>query len=691
MTGAPLPTDFVVIIDNSKSITPPEQVLIRETTMLIADLADPGDRVSVITFGQDARLVASAQIQSDADRTGFKRDVRARVDFAENYSDIRKGIRVLAQNRDKLFRGKGQSVRAVILLSDGKLEPANRQTREAVLEMQADLREALSDTEIQAVVLGDTTSRDPILQLDSRNINGQVLMREYIARSPDRFFHAKSLDQILDVAVAILHKAKGISSLGQEGQAEFRIDDTVESMSFIVRKRATDGKTICQSSDIALRWPGGEPVTLAKRGSLTGDVLYWSADYQYFDLVVVRKPPKGLWSIALQNGATPQVLSKINTPIELRFSARDHYFLNEADTLTAWLFNRRSGEVSKAPYEIQAHVGTDGALAASNVYIPLRAQGETGQYTLAVPGDLTAGLKRERARGTIALELIARRRETPGSPQLDAWFIRRSAAMRIEMVEPFIHWKMQESQLTQIPLRSVVLTYGGEENVPRVDPAAPAQPYHPVFDAPPRLTVSVERFDEKTKGYTPEGRKTMEGRPEQHTRVYRADHPLPQTGTYRYAYQLEGTTKQGRFVMVSPWYGFTARYCWECVGGALAAMLLLAYWHSAWSATLRGQILARVVGGAVASIPVRPTRSFTSTAIASLNQPNAPRFTLRAWRLFYVLRKRVTLTMLSGEATLDRQRIAGGQSISVSPYGKHTLKLTKADGSVVEVEMTLRV
>lgn len=657
--------------------------------MLLADLADPGDRVSVITFGKDARVAASVQIQNDADRVSFKRQVRARVDFTENYSDIRKGIRRLAENQDTVFRGKDQSVRVVILLSDGKLEPADGKTPEAFQEIQADLKGALADVGVYAVALGDTTSRHVILRDDGREVNGQILMRDYIARSPDRFFHARSLDQLLDVAVLVLNKSKGISSLGEEGKSEVRVDDTVEAMTLIVRKRTTDGKTLLQSSDIAVHWPGGQPVTADNRGGLSGDALYWSEDYHYFDLLVVRKPVKGSWAVTLRTGETPQVLSKISTPIELRVSARDRYYLNEAASLTAGLFNRRTGAVSRGPYEIRAHVAADGALAASNLFIPLQPEGDSGQFALSMPGDLLAGLGQNRPRGPILVELIAQRREAPGSSSLDPWFIRRSAPLRVELIEPFIEWTTQPARLTRIPFRPSPLTFGAKERLP--GNGAPAGTHPPRFDSPPRLTVSIQRLDQKAQAYRPHAQTTLEGAPEQSARVYRAQIPISETAAYRYAYRLEGTTRLGRFVIESPWYGFGVRFCWECVGTAAAALLALGGWHSGRSARLKGQVAARSAGGGVASVTIRPARSFSSTAIPPLNQPGVPRFTLVPRRLFYVLAKRVRLTVSGGEGALDGRRIPAGQAVAFRPAGKHKLRLTHPDGSVTEIEMTLRV
>ncbi len=101
-------TEFVVLIDNSRSISPPEQIIIREATLLLADLADIGDRLSVITFGENARLVTSRQLQGDSDRLAFKNDVRQGVNFTEKLSDIRAGLRLLVQDRSRLVPDGGR-------------------------------------------------------------------------------------------------------------------------------------------------------------------------------------------------------------------------------------------------------------------------------------------------------------------------------------------------------------------------------------------------------------------------------------------------------------------------------------------------------------------------------------------------------------------------------------------------------
>ena len=330
-------TNFIVCIDNSRSIKGQERIIIRETTMLLADLADEGDRISVITFGKGANLAASSHIRSNNDRIDFKNQIRQSVNFNENYSDIRAGIKFLAKSAKSPLRHKGFTP-YIIILSDGKLEPADRKVKQAYNEMKELLQGTLANIDRYAIVLGNTYCNDVILK---PNLTGLILMRKDIAGSPDRFFHAERLDHLLKITVNILSKVKGITSLGEKKNTnQFKIDNSVESMTLIVRKKSTDGSALCNSSDIILNKPERVPEN-------TSESIYRSSDYVYVDLIVVRNPREGMWSITLANGNQPEVLSKIITPLELRSSFRDKYYLNELSTIRAWIFNKRTLQVEK--------------------------------------------------------------------------------------------------------------------------------------------------------------------------------------------------------------------------------------------------------------------------------------------------------------------------------------------------------
>ena len=65
---------------------------------------------------------------------------------------------------------------------------------------------------------------------------------------------------------------------------------------------------------------------------------------------MVRNPRPGEWRVTLSNGQTPQVLSKIDTPIQLNAKAKPAYYLNESGVLWAWLFDAKQQAASRADF-----------------------------------------------------------------------------------------------------------------------------------------------------------------------------------------------------------------------------------------------------------------------------------------------------------------------------------------------------
>jgi hypothetical protein len=669
----PLASDFVVCIDNSRSIRGAEQTLIRETTMLLADLADPGDRVSVITFGKEARLAASALIRTDEDRRAFKDQVRQKVDFGENFSDIRLGIRLLAERKAELLRPTG-SIPAVILLTDGKLEPADRNTKAAFEQLQKDLSGPLAQIAVYAVVLGDTTSNDTILP----GINGKLLMEKHVARSPKRYFHARVLDQLLEIAILILNRTKGITSFGEKDRTEFKSDKYVDAMTLIVRKKSVDGKSLLESSDIRLEYPGAtEPATVQNavelfRGSDTS--VYWSNDYQHFDLIVVKKPKPGPWRIRSAEGGVPETLSKIATSLELRSSARGHYFLNESSPLEAWLYDKKSLEESKQPFQIQARLAKDGELEQSQVYVNLRPAAGTGRYFLEVPAELDKALELGGAPATVAVQLVAQERAGPDSTELDPWFIRRSELISVQLVEPFVEWDLQKPRIPLMPARSPPMSFGATLDT--------AHAFYPDYEVHPRLTVSIERFDEESKAYQPYVKNALEGKADGTKLAYRFELPSPGRGAYRYRYRLDGVTRTaGSFAIESPWYSFRLQYGWLALAAGLA-LLGLAYWVS-----------NRIVrlGGQVRKIRPEPKSLATLRRRVQNIEEDGVGFQLRA-RSFFLLGNRVKLKMLRGNATVAGERLSpAAKPKTLRARRDHKMTFTRKDGSEVEIKINARV
>lgn len=676
----PLSTDFVVCIDNSGSISPTEQALVRETTMLLADLVDAGDWISVITFGNGARIGASVMIQSDADRLAFRQHVRTALNFTESFSDISAGLKTIARNRDSLFRPSGQSNRAVILLSDGKLEPSDGTAAAAFEQMRVDLQGPLAGIDIYAVVLGDRTSRDQVLVRAGERISGQMLMQNYIASSANRYYHAMNLNQVLDAAVYILNDTKGISSLGEKGATRFRIDDSVESLSLIVRKRSADGNQICRSSDIRLTWPGGEPISVQNIPTALGGAGYWNHEYEFFDLIIVRKPQPGIWEVQALNQGTAEVLSKVMTPIELRLERRDDYFLNEDASLTAWLFNRRDGTASKAPYRLQAHIAQNGDMKGSNIFLPLKSVEGTDQYAMRIPADLRSAVTLGAAGSKVTMELIAERRKAEGNEELDPWFVRRSQPFSINVTPPFADWTLRQSRLTRVPITGTLISYpnpfdhSSDLFGAKVDPT---KTNYPDFQTPPRLTLRLIGPNSHTDGNgTLPDEVTIDPVIEKNALIYRLNRPIDNTGVWIYSYRLFGTTERGPFAISSPAFTISVRYGYEFM--MLIGLFLLGVLHfiSNRLARLLGQVV--VAGGQVTTLRRKAER--VSVGMAEIQ--------LTAVSLF-LFRKRINVQIIKGQLLLGGIVKNTGEKFNLAPKKRHAAVLIQSDERQTQIQIQI--
>lgn len=667
-------TEFVVCIDNSRSIKPPEQVLIREATMLLADLADQGDRLSVITFGEAARLVVSTEIQSDEDRRVFKGAVQSQVDFSENYSDIRAGLSLLAERRQELFT-EADAVHAAIVFSDGRLEPRDGDTEAAFSEIQQDLEGPLANLELYAVVLGDTYSKRPIDRLD---FDGRTLMHQHLASSANHFYHAKQLDQLFEVAVLILKKTKGISSLGEEGGDRFRIDGTVQSMTLIVRKRP--GDTV-RASDLPIAdeirlAPPEEGASAATADAGAGsESIYRSSDYQHFDLFVVRRPRPGIWQVVLDGGAQPAVLSKIASPINLMVDARDSYYRNEAGALLSWLTNSSTGSVERGDYQLRARIARPGELVSSETYVDLARDAATGQFFLAIPSGLHDVFQQGGVPEVVAIEIVA---QNPADP----WFLRRTEPIAITFKPPLINWVSPGPVVRSVPGIPAQLLFGGDFDEALYRESG--------FEVLPTLTVTVEQYNESSGQFTPYYETTEELVVADS--AHRFEIPLqdPENGSFRYGYYMRGSSEAGLVGIRSPWSALRVEPNWPLLGAIAVVALLLLQLLGSLIARLRGRLQIEVTGPApgFTTVSVRPRRVFDSASVREIDLGTA-HFRIQAKRYLLFI-KRLRFTALAGYTKLNKQPLKPGAKRLLKARGRNEAFITDDEGREIQVKIMLR-
>lgn len=651
---APKADHFLLCIDNSRSIRGQEQIIIRETAMLLADLAERGDRVTIITFGKQARVAAYGVMDSNQGRVRFKRKINKVIDFRENYSDIRAGLKTVA---DQLALPALDKYRPhLIVLSDGKLEPHGGRTADAFAEMTDLLGSQLAGRRRYAVVLGDKYTHDKIVKsVDGRPLTGKRVMEEYVASTPKHFFHARKLDQLLPITVQILNRTKGSSAIGKEAKStRFRIDSTVQSMTLVIRKRSLNGTVLCTSADIRIIPPVGAPES-------SGETIYRSSDYRYFDLAVVRRPAEGIWSVSLENGGKPEVLSNIVTPVKLHHEIAPHYYTNEFALGRVWLYDASASKVLQDPsIQIKAQISTAKSADNAPVYLDLLRDNQSGQFFLEMPGDVMNVLSDDRKDNGVTLSFIAQRFK-PGTTELDPWFLRQSPSLSVSLVEPFIHWTQAAQRPVKWPFVSTSLIFGA-----LLDPKLPE---HPRFETPPRLQFVLERHDPERQVFDTIREITLDGQSASNQRVFKTPIELGElpAGAYRYRYRLADSVLAGggAFTLASPTFSFqVTSYAadswpfWAVCGGVLVIFL---FSLSGMTAKMQGTMSTNGASQMVHG-------KMYASEISYRN-----RFTLKAKKLLFV-KSAIVLKVTAGFVKVDGQLVGQGQSLKLYPAQRHTIE-----------------
>ena len=199
--------------------------------------------------------------------------------------------------------------------------------------------------------------------------------------------------------------------------------------------------------------------------------------------------------MALDSGAQPVVLSKIDSPINLKVDARDSYYRNEAGSMQTWLTNAQTGSVERGDYRLRARVALPGELASSETYVDLARDEATGQFFLAMPAGLQAAFAEGGLPDAVAVEIVAQ-------SDTDPWFLRRSEPFDVTFRPPLVHWRLPGPVDRRLPGIANPLEFGGDfdESLYR----------ETGFEVLPKLTLTVERYDEKSGQFGPYYETTQE-------------------------------------------------------------------------------------------------------------------------------------------------------------------------------------
>jgi Mg-chelatase subunit ChlD len=469
-----LPLDYLFMIDNSGSIpSGASREFAREAIKAFAELTEPNDRIAIIAFDENARVLVNRVIRNQEDREAIKQAAERGLTFGGSYTDISQPFLYLSSHKGELIRGRGYRL-AVILLTDGKIEPRPpRTTKQAYDDIIASLSPEMPS---YTIGLGEREINDKFLG----EVTGFILLRDKIANATrGRFYHIQSVNELVEAYFKILRATKEISET--KGLHFFTVDESTKKITALVLKK-TATEEICTTQDIFIQDPSMQKVSFDNYSG-----FYQTQNLQtrigwhqgkYYDMITIDLPFLGKWQISLKDGREPKLVSLLKTMVNLRYDVRPSYWHNEKKMVTAWLYDERAKSLSQHPYKVIAKFDQEKEFDKSHHYI---------EFQRAKDNIYLAQLKADRV-DDFLLQITAENGER--------FFYRMSEPISFNIRKSYFDFSFPAERVIKSKFFNWIMGWKGISFNTVID--TKAKNYIP-FQKDPEVFLHLERIDEKGK------------------------------------------------------------------------------------------------------------------------------------------------------------------------------------------------
>ena len=300
--------DSVIAMDSSGSMkkTDPEE-LRKPAAKLFINLLNDDDQLSVISFSEEAHpITILSRLNTE---TNKNRALRAADKTSSNgaytniYAAIKKAIEFLrtshSMNRQPI----------ILLLSDGKNDVgATDLSQELNDKIKTELVPELIKYKIKIYSIAFTSDSD------------QTLLQE-IADATNGHYALAENDEVLHKIFARMFELSKEPNMLPLSENQFIADESIREITIIANK--TD-----QSSQIFLQPPNGDHIS----ASTKSDNIEWFVS-PGFDMITIRKPEPGEWSILFSNNDNK---AYIVADIQLRSHFEYQKESGHEATITTW-------------------------------------------------------------------------------------------------------------------------------------------------------------------------------------------------------------------------------------------------------------------------------------------------------------------------------------------------------------------
>jgi Mg-chelatase subunit ChlD len=281
--------DIVLLMDSSGSMKRTDPANYRKNAAkLFLSLLGKSDRIGVISFGDSATLIIPLMQNTDLNRKALFGAVE-KITSKEMFTNITEAVQ---KGFDELKKSQ-QRNRIMIMMSDGKIDLGSREKDDAARRALSDILLELARAKIQLYTVAFTEESDAVLL-------------EQLARETSGFFRFAKTDKDVHIMFSsIFEKIKSPDALPFDGQS-FMIDADIREAVLLVTKEPSTAITILD--------PSGRSNTASQHDG----AMEWFVS-AVFDMVSIKEPAVGTWSVKLSTNEGNRVYVLTNLSLKSSF------------------------------------------------------------------------------------------------------------------------------------------------------------------------------------------------------------------------------------------------------------------------------------------------------------------------------------------------------------------------------------
>ncbi len=304
--------DVLLVMDSSGSMkkTDPHNIRMSAARLFITLLGDM-DRAGIVDFSEKSNLLISlTPLYLDIYLEDLFK-VIDRISSKGRYTNLYDAVKVAYEvfPSDKAAQ---LATPIVILMSDGQMDTGDREKDKQLIEtMKRELLPGVGESGIRVFTIAFTEQSD------------KSLLKEIANRTTGQFYLALDERDLHGIFISILETLKTLNKLPLS-ENSFIVDESIKELTIAATKDKSGTQIVMESPD--------NKKYMAHR--LKNNMKWHST--QVFDMITIKNPAKGKWTIHFSSGKNNGVYIVTNLELVTNF-VQSYYYVKTDVPIEAWL------------------------------------------------------------------------------------------------------------------------------------------------------------------------------------------------------------------------------------------------------------------------------------------------------------------------------------------------------------------